>query len=125
MPQHVQHFIVGVLVTVLWPLLPLGIEVKFGKIGISVGSLYVASLMYVSAVSLAYESILVFYIGILSAIWLAVDFGFILSADRDATPAAMGVPAVMIFAFGLMQIVKCYDLHVIQRQNFIYFPRLS
>lgn len=105
-------------------MLPLGVELKnSGQISLS--SLYIASVMYVAAISLAYESILVFYAGIVSALWLAIDYGALLSNGNAMRDASMGLPVWLIIAFGLVQIFKCFDLHVTQRENFIYFPRIS
>lgn len=122
--MRVQHFFVGVLVTVFFPMLPLGVELKYDG-AVALASLYIASVMYVAAISLAYENILVFYSGVVAAIWLAVDYGAILSVDAAQDTAGLNLPFWIMMAFGLIQIFKCFDLHITRGENFIYFPRIG
>lgn len=123
MPGRFQHFIVGVLVTVAFPLLPLGVEARYGG-SVSVMSLYIAAIMYVSAISLAYEAVAIFYVGAIASIVLAIDYGFILAENGSVEPNGF-LPAFLIIIFGITQTVKCYDLHINRMENFIYFPKVS
>jgi len=123
LPAHFQHFLVGVLVTVFFPLLPLGAELKYSGT-LEVPSLYIASIMYISAISFAYENILIFICGIVISIYLALDYGSIL-LNNDPSSSTTILPATLVIIFGIVQTAKCYNLHIGQKENFLYFPKVS
>lgn len=128
MQDYWQHFVAGVVVTVVFPMLPLIVEWRYAG-SISVASVYIAAIMYVSAIALSYESVAVFYCGVVGALFLGADYGRLFTVTDEITPDAIApdavIPALMICGFGIMQLVKCFDLHVNQKENFIYFPKVS
>lgn len=122
--QPLQHFVVGILVTVCFPLLPLFIEWKYGSF-ISEQSVMIASIMYCTAIALVSESVLVFVVGMFAAIVLSIDYGAKLPTFSIQAAAEFNLSTTCMVLFAFAQISRCYSLHVTQRQNFVYFPRIS
>lgn len=120
---HLQHFTVSVIVTVLFPLLPLIIEFKYGSF-ISEQSVLIASIMYCTAIALGSGSILVFVGGCITAIFLAIDYGSRLPTFTVPMEASLSFSAICMVLFAIAQVVKCFNSHVTQRQNFVYFPKV-
>ena len=80
--------------------------------------------MYISAISFAYENILIFICGIVISIYLALDYGSIL-LNNDPSSSTTILPATLVIIFGIVQTAKCYNLHIGQKENFLYFPKVS
>jgi hypothetical protein len=81
--------------------------------------------MYCTAIALGSGSVLVFVGGCVSAIFMAIDYGNRLPTFSAPVEASVSFSAICMGIFALVQVGKCWNAHLIQRQNFVYFPKVA
>lgn len=123
-----EHFLASVLLSVIFPMLPLGIEF-YRTWQISESSALIASVMYCSSIAIFSGNLVVLGLGIIVSVIMSVLFGAsqvaILAATNSSKVVADGndtwVALFCILVFTLTHIVQRYNLHVVKGDNFLTF----
>lgn len=115
-----QHFSASFVCAILFPLLPLAIEL-FVSGNISDKSVLISSIMYCSAISLASDSVFVFVLGFLLSIVLSMAFGITFYNNQIAPDGSHAISFIAIIFFGFSHGVQRYNQHVIRGEDFIIF----
>lgn len=117
-----QHFSASFVCAVLFPLLPLAIEL-FVSGSISDNSVLISSIMYCSAIALASDSVLVFVLGFLLSIILSMAFGITFYNNQAAPSGSHTLSLIAIGFFGLSHSLQRYNQHVVRGEDFIVFRK--
>lgn len=119
---NVQHFLACVLLTILYPLLPLAVELMLAE-KVTDKTVLISAIMYCSALAVVSKSVWVFGLGFVASIVLAIFFGitFYNGEQGPANSASFGWICIAFFA--ACNIFERYDIHITRGQNFIDFGK--
>ena len=119
LPEHVQAFGVCVILHMLFPFLPLGLELLHTG-GIGEGVLVLFASLYGLTIGTSSRSQLLFTISIFAGFFFAVAYGFSLGSGESMSGANTSA-MVAIIAIFLVHFCERFNRHVVERRPFFEF----
>ena len=118
LPDYWENYFLCMLLHMLLPLLPLGLEF-WQKATVGEKSLTLAAAMYTIAVGVSSRSRLIFGLTVSASIIYAVAYG--VSSAEETLPASGAVAWCGILAAFLLHGLERYNRHVVDRAPFLEF----
>ncbi len=115
-----QHFMGAIVLTILFPLLPLALEWGLSDT-VTDKTVLISAMMYCSALFVVSRSVAVFALGFVASILLSVLFGITFYNGERGPANSSTLSYLCIVFFAIAHIFRCYDTHIIRGQNFIEF----
>lgn len=115
-----QHFSASLILAVMFPLLPLGIELWTTET-VSRTTLLIVSIMYTVSALISSRSVLMLTIGIVISILFSVQFGIVLSGEQTEKPLVTYACIVVIIVFGSVRMIDRYNAHIVRGEDFLSF----
>ena len=119
-PQHIQRYLACLILTMLFPLLPLALEFLLTGM-VSEKSAMLTASMYAVGVGVASRNVLLFVITIVAGVCYAIAYGAAAQTSGSINDLHLGLAFFGIAAVFVFHSLERYNRHVVEREPFLDF----